>query len=197
MRYQSPHMSDGQTTRCRSRSPRDPSIQCEKAKSHNTTEAEVTHQQGFLVWKNGSAAEFGTALHQAMESTFHSMCIEPCGPTCNVPHGAETELRDWWIERSQAEMDMVIPKSVQYGATDLIDIGRMLARTMGREVGDAEAAEMGIFFYALGKLSRWQSAIERGDLVSLDTLVDLGAYTRMAQRVRMDGGWPGTKKEIK
>lgn len=100
-------------------------------------------------------------------------------------------LTDWWLDRATEEIDRTVPKAVEYGATDLIDIGRDLARTAGRTVTDEEAAELGIYFYMRGKLSRWTDAVIRGDRVSDDTLFDIGVYTRMAQRVRSHGGWPG------
>lgn len=103
------------------------------------------------------------------------------------------ELAEWWRETAENEIEQTVAKAVEYGATDLIDIGRTLARVAGREIPDSEAAEWGIFFYLEGKLSRWRSAIERGDLPSFDTLLDIGVYARMAQRVRMTGGWPGTE----
>lgn len=106
---------------------------------------------------------------------------------------AAHELAEWWRETAEAEIEQTVSKAVEYGATDLIDIGQSLARVAGREIDDATAAEWGIFFYLEGKLSRWRSAIERGDLPSFDTLLDIGVYARMAQRVRMTGGWPGTE----
>lgn len=105
------------------------------------------------------------------------------------------ELRLWWLDQAEGEIKRTVPKVVEYGATDLVDIGRDLARCMGRTVTDEEAAELGIFFYLRGKMSRWVDAVARGDRVSDDTLFDLGVYVRMTQRVRSHGGWPGINKE--
>lgn len=99
-------------------------------------------------------------------------------------------LRDWWMDTASVEFGMVGAKAIEYGATDLADIGHMLARTQGRTVNDEEAAEMGCYFYALGKIGRWTAAMSRGDRVSVDSLIDLGVYVRMAQRIRAVGGWP-------
>lgn len=101
------------------------------------------------------------------------------------------ELMAWWLEIAHKEAEAVVPKAVEYGATDLSDIGNVLARILGRKVTDAEAAEMGVFFYLEGKFARWRSALERGDRVSDDTLHDIGVYIRMAQRIREAGNWPG------
>lgn len=99
-------------------------------------------------------------------------------------------LAGWWLQKAESEVAQTVAKAVEYGATDLVDIGKSLARVAGREVTDQEAAEWGIFFYLEGKLSRWRSALERGDRPSDDTLLDVGVYARMAQRNREAGGWP-------
>lgn len=104
-----------------------------------------------------------------------------------------TELADWWRSTAEAEIEQTVDKAVEYGSTDLIDIGQAIARVAGREIPDSEAAEWGVFFYLEGKLSRWRSAITRGDLPSFDTLLDIGVYARMAQRIRQEGSWPGTE----
>lgn len=101
-------------------------------------------------------------------------------------------LREWWAELAEAEADQVIGKAIEYGSQDLVDIGRDLALCMGRaDISAEEAAELGIYFYLRGKLSRWTGALVRGERPSDDTLKDLGVYVRMAQRVRAAGGWPG------
>lgn len=103
---------------------------------------------------------------------------------------------DWWLETAQNEIRRTVPKAIEYGSTDLIDVGRDLAKCMHREVTDEEAAELGIFFYLRGKISRWVDAVARGARPSDDTLFDIGVYVRMAMRVRAVGGWPtGNKTE--
>lgn len=108
----------------------------------------------------------------------------------------QAALADWWHEQANQEIERTVPKAVEYGSDDLVFIGRALADLLDREVGDEEAAELGIFFYELGKMARWRAAIKQGGRVSDDTLFDFGVYIRMAQRVRAVGGWPwapGTK----
>lgn len=109
----------------------------------------------------------------------------------------EQQLIDWWMGKAASECEQTVSKAIEYGATDLIDIGMMLGRTMRRDVDEEEAAELGVFFYLIGKIARWQSAIERGDRPSDDTLLDIGVYVRMAQRIRHSGGWPGVDMEDK
>jgi hypothetical protein len=109
-----------------------------------------------------------------------------------------SDLRRWWLEMAENEIERTVPKAEEYGATDLVAIGRVLAACMGRRgVTDADATELAIFFYMVGKMARWEDAVRRGDKVSDDTLFDIGVYVRMAQRNRSHGGWPGesTKSE--
>ena len=104
------------------------------------------------------------------------------------------ELNDWWLDTAEREIAPLIDKLIEYGgkgrAIDLIEIGRDLARLQGREIDDAEATELGIYFYLRGKMGRWTAAVMRGEKVSDDTLLDIGIYTRMVQRIRHSGGWP-------
>lgn len=116
-------------------------------------------------------------------------------PAAEQPELRTLPLDDWWLATAEDEIERTVPKVREYGATDLIDIGLMLARTMGRTVDIEEATELGIFFYLIGKIARWQSAIERGDRPSDDTLFDIGVYIRMAQRTRYAGSFPGEAPE--
>lgn len=102
------------------------------------------------------------------------------------------ELSKWWKGRVLAEIDATVPKAIEYGSHDLIEMGRTLAYVMKRDgISDEEAAELGIWFYQLGKMGRWTNAIRNQTRVSDDTLLDIGVYAKMAQRVRDAGGWPG------
>ena len=105
------------------------------------------------------------------------------------------ELETWWFEKAKNEIEATVPKAIEYSATDLFDMGRDLAETMGRDVrnmDDADLAELGVYVYVLGKVSRWKGAIKDGRKVSDDTIADLAVYARMVQRIRDAGGWPGT-----
>lgn len=107
------------------------------------------------------------------------------------PSADEQVLRDWWMDLASEEVDRVVPKAVEYGATDLIEIGRTLGATMHRTgLTEAEQAELGVYFYIVGKIARWTDAVKEGREVSDDTLHDIGVYVRMAQRIRAVGGWP-------
>lgn len=103
------------------------------------------------------------------------------------------QLHEWWRELAEVEADQVVAKAVEYGSRDLVEIGKDLARCMGREASDQDAAELGVYFYLRGKLARWTEAVADGRTVSDDTLKDIGVYVRMAQRIRSHGGWPGVK----
>lgn len=111
-------------------------------------------------------------------------------------------LRGWWEQTAHDEVAGLISKMVEYGglsrATDLTEIGRHLTEVGVSEgpllgsgaVQEGWLQELGIYFYLVGKFARWSAAIQEGRPVSDDTLLDIGIYVRMAQRVRAVGGWP-------
>lgn len=111
------------------------------------------------------------------------------------------DIRQWWIDTAIGEIDPLIGKAIEYGgaerASDLIEIGRTLANSgvetpdgMTAAETDAWHAELGMYFYLVGKMARWTAAVSEGRRVSDDTLLDIGVYVRMCQRVREVGGWP-------
>lgn len=106
------------------------------------------------------------------------------------------ELETWWVEQARAEFEPTIAKAVDYGSRDLVEIGQDLI--LGGYGGDgfdasdeALCAEIGIWFYLRGKMARAMEAYRQGRKPSDDTMLDIGVYTRMIQRVRDTGGWPG------
>lgn len=102
-------------------------------------------------------------------------------------------VSDWWFDQAKTEIDVAVPKAALYGSNDLAEIGRVMASIAdpnGPHLTDEEATEVGIFFYAQGKLARWTAALRAGRRVDDDTLLDLGIYIKMAQRNRAVGGWP-------
>lgn len=113
------------------------------------------------------------------------------------PHRAlKIALTNWWIDLANEEVDRVVPKAVEYGSTDLREVGRTLANVMQRDgLSDEELTELGIYFYLVGKFARWMDAVRDGRRAGDDTLHDIGVYVRMAQRTRAVGGWPFGDKE--
>jgi hypothetical protein len=111
-----------------------------------------------------------------------------------------TELAEWWQKKAHDEVAGLLAKMGEYGgggaAIDLIEIGRALASVIadGNELSGttdpAQQAELGVYFYVLGKVARWTAAVQEGRKVSDDTIMDIGIYTRMAERIREAGGWP-------
>lgn len=103
----------------------------------------------------------------------------------------EQALKNWWADTAAGDAEKVIPKAIEYGARDLADIGYAMAQIAKMDdIDEAQATELGIYYYVVGKLARWASAVERGDQVSDDTLLDLTTYLMMARRTRDVGGWP-------
>ncbi len=190
-----------QPKRCKNKA-RTLDLRCTKERGHERREIDVVHQAGMFIWRDepirmtvgGGASVSHVAEDEASWATNVSVLPSTEGAGIALPP-LEIELRDWWLGLAQTEVDRTVPKAVEYGSTDLTDIGYDLARTMGREVTDEEAAELGVFFYLRGKVARWVSAVMDGRRVSDDTLFDIGVYVRMAQRIRHAGGWPDSTKQ--
>ena len=126
-------------------------------------------------------------------------------PQVGPPGPDQSELAQWWREIAEAQITTVVPKANQYGATDLRDLGLQILDMAGRrplegdtygEVDVRYATEVGIAFYAMGKLARVSAAIKEGRAPSYDTWLDLAIYATMALRVHTHGGWPGLPKRI-
>lgn len=105
---------------------------------------------------------------------------------------AIADLLSWWSRMAERDARTTVPKAVEYGSADLIEIGRAMARATGRRdhLTDAQASELGVYFYLVGKLGRWTAAVEEGRPVSDDTLFDISVYVTMVRRIRDTGGWP-------
>lgn len=107
------------------------------------------------------------------------------------------DLNQWWMDIAHEEAIAVVDKAVEYGANSMTELGHEIAKLSGRKISDGQAIELACYFYIKGKMGRWSDAIVAGKDVSDDTLGDIGVYVRMAQRVRSNGGWPGTVNETK
>lgn len=106
------------------------------------------------------------------------------------------ELEAWWLAMAQEEIERTVPKAIEYGSTDLDEIGRqMLAAGLHEGNHETPTEELGVYFYMVGKMARWTDAIRTGRRVSDDTLFDIGIYVRMVQRIRHSGSWPGLNTE--
>ena len=115
-------------------------------------------------------------------------------PAADQRNEMAAELERWWCEKAKDEVEATVVKAIEYSATDLFDMGRDLLETMGRDLGSysaGEIAELGVYVYLLGKVSRWKGAIKDGRRVSDDTVADIAVYARMVQRIRDAGSWPG------
>lgn len=168
------------------------------------------HQVG--IWKSNAAyrAQFEGAGKPATATPSASEHPGGIGGGLTAPevtggHGEPREvgeLRGWWEQTAHDEVAQLMSKMVEYGglsrATDLTEIGRHLTEVGVSEgpllgngaVQEGWLQELGIYFYLVGKFARWSAAIQEGRPVSDDTLLDIGTYVRMAQRVRAVGGWP-------
>ena len=103
---------------------------------------------------------------------------------------AVNELRKWWLEQTSKEVEAVVPKAIEYGSADLDIIGYALGKMVDKNAATTND-ELGIAFYVLGKVARLIGAYTDGRTPSDDTWFDIAIYTKMAQRARAVGEWPG------
>lgn len=181
--------------------------QCEKTQKHNQRDQQVVHQHGVTTWGNppGLTPWQDQVLKQVLDQG-----LAPPKPTfvafdeTHLFSASEGQvhasavplpLDEWWRKLTEEEIAATVPKAVEYGSTDLIDIGVQLGKWMKRPLTDAEAAELGCWFYLIGKMARATSAIDRGEMPSDDTIKDTGVYIKMIQRIRDAGSWPGQEIE--
>ena len=105
------------------------------------------------------------------------------------------KLEAWWLAMATEEIERTVPKAIEYGSTDLAEIGRELVEAGVHDATHATSTEeLGCYFYMVGKMARWRDAIRTGRRVSDDTLFDIGVYIRMVQRIRVAGAWPGIEE---
>lgn len=100
-------------------------------------------------------------------------------------------LETWWEDTTDEEIRSMIPKVIEYGSHDLDIIGDIMLMMRPELRGKIQPAELGVAFYALGKIARIMGAYADGAAPSDDSWHDLAIYARMAQRVRNAEGWPG------
>ena len=100
-------------------------------------------------------------------------------------------LETWWEDTTDAELTSLLPKVIEYGSHDLKIIGDIMLLLKPELQGKINPEEMGIAFYALGKIARIMGGYADGIAPSDDSWHDLAIYARMAQRVRDAEGWPG------
>lgn len=106
-----------------------------------------------------------------------------------------SELHDWWMSAAERDAKVAVAKADEYGSYDLLLLGKMLADMVSFPLDPGESpeetyAELGVLFYAAGKVARWVGAVKEGRRPSDDTIQDLKIYVTMVQRVRSAGGWP-------
>lgn len=103
---------------------------------------------------------------------------------------AKNKLRKWWIAQATTEIDDMMDKLAEYGTGDLHEIGRQMMKVRGVDIDEmidmhglqtvnAQMYELGIMFYALGKIQRVITAAEQGKTASNDTWHDLNIYSKM------------------
>lgn len=103
---------------------------------------------------------------------------------------ATVSLEDWWRDTCISDLNATVPKMQEYGALDLVESGRAVAKMGGWEgLTNAELIELGIAYYLKGKIERVMEAYRLHRLPSTDTLKDITVYSLMARAARERGGW--------
>jgi hypothetical protein len=128
-------------------------------------------------------------LTQAVEQTFGIQTEKELDPEPARPDGKE--LGDWWHRVADSDLEMLLPKAVEYSAHDLRMTGHVMADLMGIKVDDAFAAELACAVYLMSKVTRILGAYKDGRLPSSDSLTDSRVYATMMARIREKGSWPG------
>lgn len=105
------------------------------------------------------------------------------------PRELPPSFEAWWADKASAQAAMCRRKAAEYGADDLYEMGTDFINLMQSGPGirpapmtftDTDAYLAGVFWYVLGKVKRWQSALKRRQNPSKDTLEDLVVYAMMA-----------------
>lgn len=112
--------------------------------------------------------------------------------TSPQPSGSKSGLAVWWRAMADSEAEGAAAKVAEYGSFDLDLLGWVMGHVQSNvATRSVPPVELGLAFYLLGKVARMWGAYLQGSVPSEDTLNDIVVYTRMVQRVRATGGWPG------
>jgi hypothetical protein len=98
-------------------------------------------------------------------------------------------IRTWLEGHDHETTEAIIPKAVAYGSADLEIMGEAMLTLMPQLRGKVAGAELGIAFYALGKVARLFGAYAQGAEPHIDSWYDMEVYAKMAQKVRETGEW--------
>ncbi len=108
-----------------------------------------------------------------------------------------SDLWDWWVKTVSDDFQGAVPKAEEYGAHDLEMIGWVLGFLPAERLDDTVAAEMGCWFYVLGKVMRLFADYKANRPGKADTWHDIVVYAMMARRIQYAGGWPGEAQNAK
>lgn len=99
-------------------------------------------------------------------------------------------LVEWWIDNATKALHRTVPKVDEYGAYDLVVVGDVLCHLIGwHDAPDRAKAEIGCWFYLLGKVARATEALRAHRLPGDDTPFDVKVYATMIERIRDRGEW--------
>jgi hypothetical protein len=104
------------------------------------------------------------------------------------------------MRQTETELDMMIPRAIQYGAADLKVMGGAMLQLLSPEAFDkiSQASDNDIFahgqlmavaFYELGKVARAFGSLMQGELPAPDTAFDGRIYWIMFDTIIRTGEW--------
>lgn len=99
-----------------------------------------------------------------------------------LQEGEAKRVSGWWNRTQTEDLEMYLLKNEVYGNADLRIIGFALKECDIRNAHvDTLPEEIGIAFYALGKVARILSAYDAGEIASEDSWKDLAIYATMGR----------------
>lgn len=109
---------------------------------------------------------------------------------CQKQKPTPLPLDEWWRSACESDLRATVPKMEEYGASDLVAIGRDMADLAGwKGLTEPQYCEIGIAFYLRGKIARVMEAYVLKRFPSDDTWHDITVYSIMGRAARERGGW--------
>lgn len=104
----------------------------------------------------------------------------------------QNAVRAWWRQHASEEVELYIKKREIYGSVDLDVIGNTMLlahpqlRTEFADEDRMRGRELGVAYYALGKVARIIGAMVEGRMPAYDSWHDLAIYAQMAMLFRKE-----------
>lgn len=105
----------------------------------------------------------------------------------------QDDIATWWDSVDAENKQMALRKRAMYGSKDLDLMGAAMDLLIPESPEDVDRDRLVILaaigFYVQGKIARCFGSLEKGEMPTLDSFMDLEIYARMARRVYETGEW--------